>query len=54
MRYVLMIYENEADRAGLSQEALGAEYMAYNAFSEDLFTWDNDIENDEANINPCN
>jgi hypothetical protein len=22
----------------------------YNAFSEDLFTWDNDIENDEANI----
>lgn len=36
MRYVLMIYENEAARAGLSQEALGAEYMAYNAFSEEV------------------
>jgi len=36
MRYLLMIYENEAARAGWSQEALGAEYAAYSAFGEEV------------------
>jgi hypothetical protein len=29
MRYLLLIYQNEADHAKLSQEELGAEYEAY-------------------------
>ncbi len=36
MRYLLMIYENEAARAQWSQEALGVEYAAYGAFSEEI------------------
>ena len=36
MRYLLLIYQNEAEHAKLSQEALGAEYGAYAAFGEEV------------------
>ena len=36
MRYVLLIYQNEAEHAHLSQEELGAEYGAYKAFIEEV------------------
>lgn len=36
MRYLLMIYDNEVAHAQLSQGELGAEYAAYNTFSEDV------------------
>ena len=35
MRYLLLIYQNEADHAKLSQEELGAEYGAYAAYGEE-------------------
>jgi hypothetical protein len=35
MRYLLLIYQNEAEHAKLSQEELGAEYGAYMAFGEE-------------------
>ena len=35
MRYLALIYQNEAAHAQWSQEELGAEYAAYNAFSEE-------------------
>jgi hypothetical protein len=35
MRYLLTIYQNEAEHAKLSQEELGAEYQAYMAFGEE-------------------
>ena len=35
MRYLLLIYQNEADHAKLSQEELGAEYGAYSAYGEE-------------------
>ncbi len=36
MRYLLMIYQNEAEHAQLSQEKLGAEMGAYMAFTEEV------------------
>ena len=36
MRYLLLIYQNEADHAKLSQEELGAEYAAYMAYGEEV------------------
>src|SRR3954447_8235424 len=36
MRYLLLIYQNEADHARLSQEELGAEYEAYGAYGEEV------------------
>jgi hypothetical protein len=36
MRYMLLIYQNEAEHAQLSQEELGAEYGAYQAFTEEV------------------
>jgi hypothetical protein len=36
MRYLLLIYQNEADHAKLSQEELGAEYEAYGAYGEEV------------------
>jgi hypothetical protein len=36
MRYVLLIYQNEADHAKWSQEQLGAEYQGYNVFTEEV------------------
>ncbi len=36
MRYLLLIYQNEAAHAQLSQEELGAEYEAYNAFGAEV------------------
>jgi len=36
MRYLLLIYQNEAEHAKLSQEELGAEYGAYMAFGEEV------------------
>ena len=36
MRYVLLIYQNEAEHAQLSQEELGAEYGAYKALTEEI------------------
>jgi hypothetical protein len=36
MRYVLLIYQNEAEHAQLSQEELGAEYGAYKALREEV------------------
>jgi hypothetical protein len=33
MRYLLLIYENEAAHTQLSQEDLGVEFEAYNAFT---------------------
>jgi hypothetical protein len=36
MRYLLMIYESEAERAQKSQEDLGVEYEAYNTFTTDI------------------
>lgn len=36
MRYLLMIYENEAVHAQLSQQELGTEYEAYNVFSTEV------------------
>lgn len=36
MRYLLLIYQNEAGRAKLSQEELSAEYEAYNTFTNDV------------------
>ena len=36
MRYLLMIYENEAVHAQLSQQELSTEYEAYNAFSTEV------------------
>ena len=36
MRYLLLIYQNEADHAKLSQEELGAEYAAYGAYGEEV------------------
>ena len=38
MRYVLLIYQNEAEHAQLSQEERGAEYGAYQALREELQT----------------
>jgi hypothetical protein len=35
MRYLLLIYQNEAEHAKLSKEELGAEYGAYMAFGEE-------------------
>lgn len=35
MRYLLLIYHNEAEQATMSQEELGAEYRAYVAFGEE-------------------
>jgi len=35
MRYLLLIYQNEAEHAKLSQEELGAEYEAYNTFGSE-------------------
>jgi hypothetical protein len=35
MRYLLLIYQNETAHAQYSQEELGAEYAAYNAFGEE-------------------
>ena len=36
MRYVLLIYQNEAEHAQLSQEDLGAELGAYLALTEEM------------------
>ncbi|HEX6555078.1 MAG TPA: YciI family protein [Ktedonobacteraceae bacterium] len=36
MRYVLLIYQNEAEHAQLSQEDLGAELGAYMALTEEM------------------
>lgn len=36
MRYLLLIYHNEAEHAKLSQEELGAEYRAYVAFGQEV------------------
>ena len=36
MHYLLLIYQNEADHARLSQEELGAEYEAYGAYGEEV------------------
>jgi hypothetical protein len=36
MRYVMLIYQNEAEHAQLSQEELGAEYGAYKALTEEF------------------
>lgn len=36
MRYVLLIYQNEAEHAKWSQEQLGAEYQAFNVFTEEV------------------
>jgi hypothetical protein len=36
MRYVLLIYQNEAEHARLSPEELGAEYGAYKALTEEF------------------
>jgi len=36
MRYLLLIYQNEAAHAQLSQEQLGAEYEGYNAFGTEV------------------
>jgi len=36
MRYALLIYQNEAEHAQLSQEERGAEYGAYQALNEEL------------------
>jgi len=36
MRYLLMIYQSEAVHAQYTQEQLGLEYAAYNAFSEEI------------------
>lgn len=36
MRYLLLIYQNEADYQQRSQEQLTAEYEAYNAFGEEV------------------
>jgi hypothetical protein len=36
MRYLLLIYQNEAEHAKLSQEDLSAEYGAYMAFGEEI------------------
>jgi hypothetical protein len=36
MRYLLLIYQNEAEHAQLSQEKLGAEMGAYMAFTEEV------------------
>jgi hypothetical protein len=36
MRYVLLIYQNEAEHAQLSQEELSAEMGAYMAFTEEV------------------
>ena len=36
MRYVLLIYQNEAEHAQLSQEDLGAELGAYMALNEEM------------------
>ena len=36
MRYVLLIYQNEAEHAQLSQEELGAELGAYQTFTEEV------------------
>lgn len=35
MRYLLLIYQNEADYAKLSEEEMGADYAAYAAFAEE-------------------
>ena len=36
MRYLLLIYQNEAVHAQWSQEQLGAEYEGYNAFGTEV------------------
>lgn len=36
MRYILLIYQNEAEHAQLSQEELGAENGAYQALTEEV------------------
>jgi hypothetical protein len=36
MRYLLMIYQDEAEHAKWSQEQLAAEYQAFNVFTEQL------------------
>src|SRR5215469_11140791 len=36
MRYVMLIYQNEAEHAHLSQEELGAEYGAYKALTNEI------------------
>jgi hypothetical protein len=36
MRYLLLIYQNEAEQAKRSQEELNAEYGAYAAFTEEV------------------
>jgi hypothetical protein len=36
MRYLLMIYQSEAEHAKLSQEELGTEYEGYNTFSTEV------------------
>jgi hypothetical protein len=36
MRYVLLIYQNEAEHAQLSQEELGAEYGTYKTLTEEF------------------
>ena len=36
MRYLLLIYQNEAEQAKRSQEELGARYGAYEAFTEEV------------------
>ena len=36
MRYVLLIYQNEAEHAQLSQEELSAEYGAYKVLTEEI------------------
>jgi len=36
MRYMLLIYQNEAEHAQLSQGELGAEYGAYQALREEI------------------
>ena len=36
MKYMLLLYENEASRETMTQDDLNAEYAAYGAFSEEL------------------
>jgi hypothetical protein len=36
MRYLLLIYQNEAEHAKLSEAELGTEYAAYMAFGEEV------------------
>ena len=48
MRYLLLIYQNEAAHAQYSEQELGAEYEAYNAFGAELHTRGIEMQGGEA------